>query len=809
MKNSIISWVSALMGAGFFLCACNPSEEVKETSFNITAAFEISGAAGSYEIPFSIDNPKTSQKVQASTDAEWIHDIRTDDDKILFSVSDNLSADRTAELSVTYGQDFTGMVTLTQKVFSFEDFSLSVNEIQAYSVKIKVSPKKYKGNYIYRILPKGEVERYLALDENKLGEKAYGEALHQKILQEFIGQAASEGKELAEILMSRSDCFKMTSQGEFTEIVISGLEELSDYYLIAYGMDFQGNRLTPISLSQFSTIQFVDNGLKFECQIASVTQNSARYIITPSDNNQTYIWTVVNDIEKDMYKDDEAGKQLVKTAQDQAEYYGINFSDFLNSGNIHGTLEDLAPSTDYFILAVGADAAGNVTTAGQYIAEFKTKDMEILDDCTFEITALEIESMDIKVKVEPSRSDTRYMLAFIDEKRCVGYNDYQMVMRIINMESDRLKQGYYGDGITWDNIPGSMTGTNEVWGRRDLFWTFEPEHSFRVYVFGVKDGVCTTRIARKDVKTIAPEPSNVTFNVSMNSASTWHNPVFDIVPSNNDEYFMPFLISTQDLNAFRYNDGSLMEAEVMDQIRDYYEDEITQYVFKGNKTYKTVWTSDTEYSLLLFGYAGSNTTPIYEFKFKSPKIPFGEAGCDLSYTYELFRAKDLKALDAVKWERCDDGDCVMKINIKTSGNPAHWHWGLWPAKENFASTGGIDHLITLLWEVDATGDNIVDKTFGELRPWWYGPADKDTPFKTAEGETLRCMPWSITAYAEDAQGKYGKLHYDVFIPIPEPKDKVTGKCEVGYSEAYNWWATKSGGNDDYVVFTVPSPEKVK
>jgi len=815
MKKPII--FLATIAALVTIASCEkpqpPQEEVGDPELTVESSVSIAGAAGEYTIPYSITNPVEGMSLTATAATDWIFDMKATSADVAFSVSNNLGARRSADVELKYGDKCSSTVKVIQNTFEFESFSVSVGEITTSSAKVTIKPKKHQSNYFFEVLSKSMVDKFTAKDIHSVGDKEYAEDLYQDDLAYLKEQASKGGHALSDHLLMSSAMYKVTSRGESTEMPYSSLHQETDYYVVVYGMDFDGTRTTEVCLYQFTTNSPKYSDLTFTGQVTNVTQTSARITITPSNNSEYYFWTYVNETDYAKYDADQIVTNTVANLRETVTYYGVTFADVLNKGqDIYDATDEFSMGTQYTIFAWGMDTDGNVTTKPQELFQFRTKANDITDDCKFDVQVVEVESMDVRLKVNPSNPSTRYYIGVINEKRCVGYSDYQMVQRILNMESSRLENGEYGDGVTWSNHPDLWSGEQTKWARRDLRWTFEPETSFRIYVFGIDSkGLCSTEIYRSDVTTAAAEPSSMTFQVSLSSAASWHYGAFDIVPSNEEDYYMPYLMPTSELDLYRYADGSLMERELMDKIRDVYEDEISQYVYRGSRTgekmFYNVWTSDDDYSLVLFGYAGSNTTPMYEFKFHSPAIPFGKADSDLSYTYEIFNGDDLYAMAPNVWEGAQ-GECVMKINIKVTGNPENYYFGVWPPKENYASTGGIDHLVLLAQNTLTTGDNIINKTFGVLKPWWDGPGTSGSgEFVTDEGEHLRCMPWSITAYTEDANYNFGPLHYEVFIPVQKPEDQVKGLHEIGYRTPYDFWSSKTSSEDTKtLIFNVPKPE---
>ena len=100
--------------------------------------------------------------------------------------------------------------------------------------------------------------------------------------------------------------------------------------------------------------------------------------------------------------------------------------------------------------------------------------------------------------------------------------------------------------------------------------------------------------------------------------------------------------------------------------------------------------------------------------------------------------------------------------------------------------------MTLDMNPDVAGSAMQDKKVFRTRPWWYGcgngSATNKEPWADDEGNMMSYYPWTLSGWAEDADGNYGPWHYDYLIPIPRPKEEVTGNYEVGYTEAYNFWS---------------------
>ena len=762
--------------------------EVGSPVIKVEAA-SLAAAAGTYEIPVTIENPVNGSSLSAKLgeEADWISLGTPTSTAIPVTLSDNLSGDRSVSVTLSYkdAQDVT--IQVTQKQWDYNEFTISVSEIGPFGAKFDITRKSgYAGGYFFEVLDKAAFSKYVADEKNKIGDFAYGEALYQSDLNYLNNLAARHGHPLKDLFTMLQS---MYSKDNTVSIPYSGLAVNTDYVFIVYGME-EGTavRKTPMCFYEFKTGFSTESALSFTGIATDVTENYAEITVTPSNNSEYWYLNWVSEIELKSTTIAEVMQNSINTAKSYLSRYTVD--DLLCHGPETQQATDLMPGTEYTVIAWGMDPEKFVaTTEPKEVFKFKTKEFEIVDDCTFNIEVLEIEDMDVRVKVTPSNLSTRYYVAFVEASRMAGYSDEQAAQRIINMEASRIEQHYYDvENLSWANLPGLEAGVRDIWGRRNEGWTFQPNHDYNIYVFGIDNfGIRSTVVARKDVTTAEPGTSNNHFSVTFDKAS-WQGVDFTVTPEIQDEYWMPFFIEKAELAHYRNADGSLQEKEVMHEIEEYYEDEILYHTYKGTRTLHEHVVPDTQYTLLVFGYSGSNTTQMYEFDVYAPEPPLGKSTADYTYTYELFRGEDLTALDPLVWPEADyKGDCVMVSRITPTENAVHWYWGIWPPEDNFKDQGGKYYLMTLDMNPDVSGSAMQDQKFHRTRPWWYG-ATEGYKWVDSDGDIVNHYPWSISGWAEDADGNYGPWHYELFIPVPVPKGEETGKYEVGYTKAYNFWS---------------------
>ena len=754
------SLLFGLLSAVAVLAGCKKESSIPTIK---AVALDISKDAGEYELPYSLQGGSGSDQLTATPDAEWIYDVRVEPDKVVFSAEQNAGAARSATMRLSYPGAEDVSVKINQGSVFEGPFKLEVYDINPYGCKVKYTPVEYSGNYIFFVMEKSMVAKYL-LDKEGL------EQLYKADL-DYVQGVADYNK------MSLEECLKhapqfYTMDGAETDMAYTDLDYDTDYIAYCYGLSLDGKKLTDVTMAEFSTSIVETSDITFKAEVTDITKNSAKIVINPSNSTDYYFWTYVSEMDYSKYSLEEIMSNMISNIKSNVENWGISINQYIHTGPSSDTPTNLWSGTKYYIVAWGMDYAGTPTTKPREVATFVTEAEPVTDDCTFKLTLLEKKPEDVKVKVEPSKADTRYYLAFVDENKCSGYNDNQMAQRIINMEATRLEEGYYKEN-TWEAL--TYTGIREFWGNVDLYWNFLPEHTYRVYAFGVDNtGKLTTVVSRLDVTTDPAIKSDMTIETKL-VKSTWNYATFEFTPSNDDEYYLPFLLTTEDARLYKNADGTYNTNLLMMDIESYYEDEIVYKRMKGKKTLEQYWKSDTEYTMIVFGYSGTNTTDFFETNVKSPEIPFGKSDAEVEVEYCFIDGNELAAKYPEKWDAEDMKDaCVMLTKYTPNAAAVHWYGGVWAPVSNY--DWGVDHLMALIRN-DSAPANCIDMYQQTCRPWY----DHN---------------WSFSYVAEGADGNYGKWHYIEFKPTK--KDTV---------EPFDFWSHPyDGGNGattSVSVYSIP------
>lgn len=714
-------------------------------------ALDIPRASGEYALPYSIENPSDGASLTATCEADWIYDIKVEEGKVVFNAELNADKSRSADMKLSYPGAADLVVKINQASVFEGVFNIKVKDITPYGATVVYTPVEYDGGYIFFVMAKSAVQDYL-LDEEGLEELYRGDL-------EYVQEIADYNNVTLEECLKRAPQF-YTADGSETVMKYSDLDVNTDYVAYCYGLSLDGKKLTETVVAEFRTEIVETSDIKFEASVTDITKNSASITVTPS-NEDYYFWTYISEMDYAKYSLDEIMSNMLANIKTNVESWGVAITDYIHSGPSHETPTDLWAGTKYYIVAWGMDYGGSATTKPVEVTSFTTESEAVTDDCQFKLTITQVKPMDIRMKIEPTKADTRYYAAFIEESKCVGYNDRQMAQRIVNMENKRFEDGGYYDPEDNNWTAQTHVGTNEFWGNADLYWTFLPEHTYQMYVFGVDaNGNITTEVARIDQKTEPAVKSDMTVKAEL-VKSTWNYGTFQFTPSNNTEYYLPFLLETQYADLYKKADGTYDEAMLMEDIEHYYENEILYKIQKGPSEQMFYWTSDTDYTMLVFGYAGMNTTPFFETEHHSPAIPFGKSDAEVEATYEFIDGTALCNKFPERWDHAEyDGSCIMVMRFTPNEHCLHWYGGVWAPISTYEM--GIDHLMALIRN-DSAPANAIDVYQQTCRPWYN-------------------YPWSFSYVAEGTGGNFGQWHYIEFTPTVD-------QCV----EPYDFWSNPYDG----------------
>ena len=484
MTTSRLS-LAALAAFALLLGACSKPEEQKQnekpdpeptpteekTPVIKADAFSVQAQAGTYVLPVTVENPVSGKTLQARLPeaADWVTLGSATAEGIPVTVPDNLSDARSTQVELSYDGANAVTVALTQPQWPWAEFGIATSGLGPFGITVTVTRKPgYTGGYFFEVLDKSSFDKYVKDETHKMGEFAYGEALYQSDLAYLNRLAESHGHPLSQLF---SMLQSMYSKEASVTMPYSSLAVDTDYVFVVYGME-EGTavRKTPMCFYTFHTGYSEESALNFSGMATDITENYALLSVRPSNNTEYWYMNWVSEIQLQSTTLAEVMQSSITNAKTLLSRYSAE--QILCHGEETLQATDLMPGTNYTVVAWGMNLNMEATTAPVEVFTFKTKDYAIVDNCRFQIDVLEVEDMDVKVKVTPTNANTRYYVAFVEKSRMEGYSDEQAAQRIINMESSRIESGYYDvPNLSWENLPGMGSGVREIWGRRDEGWT--------------------------------------------------------------------------------------------------------------------------------------------------------------------------------------------------------------------------------------------------------------------------------------------------------------------------------------------------
>ena len=700
---------------------------------------------------------------EVSTECDWIEELSLRNGEIHFHTAANETAGtRSGRIIVAYGDARPIAVTVRQKsIYDDEDalFRISVDILTPYKAMVRIEPNGYTGNYLFFVAKCETVDKYL--NAGNLEGWIEGDLDYLQGLAEYYETT------LEDFLPQYPQAYAMN--GANTTMTYSKLTNDTDYYIYCYGLSLQGEVTTEFFKKKFTTTPVNKVDLSLTLEASDVTQTSADLKVIPSDNEISYFWTYVSEMDWTKYDLNFIMDNMVQNVLD-AVALGTDINTIIHRGPSGEKVTGLWKGTRYHLVGWGMDEMGTPTTSPMEFGTFTTIPEDVTSDCTFAVDFPVIKDNDMQIHIKPSDNSERYYAAFVEESKCEGYDKYQMAQRLINMEDSRLQQGFYGEGITWANAPWMLSGEVTKWGRVDLFWTFSPNRKYNIYVFGIDaNGKRTTDVYYEQRSTLPAPESDMTVEM-VPQETTYNKFTVTFKPSRDDEYYIPLLVSKEEMQYVTNPDGTLDEQTICEEIEHYYDNTPNYYTLKGEITRSFNVVSETEYTLLVCGWSGGNTTHFFTLDFTTPAIPFGESKADVKTSWELFDGSELAELDWDRWKDYTDM-VVFRAKFEPNAEAAYYTGGLWMPEGTYDDLGGDDYLLHL---IQLDGLNITNSPEGLYRTLTYG------------------VTYSFSYIAKDKDGKLGPWHYEEFTP--RKGENIT--------PAYDFW-TKPSNAPCYVGAVSP------
>ena len=199
-----------------------------------------------------------------------------------------------------------------------------------------------------------------------------------------------------------------------TEVSASGSQDVTledctpgeQYYVVAAAISESGK------YSEVATLSLTAAGTDctFTIEIVSELDEAVSYIVSPSDDQVSYLTSVLPASTYGEASDEKIFSDIIASISASAEAAGQSISEYLaanaNKGQKQIVFDNLTPETNYVVVAVGVDAEGVQSTP---VARETAATIAEIPEMTFELSVTDITAYSAHFSVIPSDDNSRYV----------------------------------------------------------------------------------------------------------------------------------------------------------------------------------------------------------------------------------------------------------------------------------------------------------------------------------------------------------------------------------------------------------------
>ena len=469
MKANFFRVLAVAAVALMALASCEKEPIAESSNIEIyDTTLEAKPEGEELRLNYSIVAPVEGLSVEVKCDADWVSNIRTTDNFVLFDVLKNSSGEeRSTTLKLCYGDDSKSLI-LTQKPF-LEPLSLKIEKIDATSVTIAVTALDEETTWIGQIVGREWFEAY---NEEQIFNEDYA----------YYSSMASEADmELSAYLET------ILSRGSHSGIRMAGLDVESEYVVYIYGMNRVGEKTTSLYYEAFTTTPpYEGNDVTFDINI-ELNRALANISIQPSHEGVAYYHNITTREHFEQCGGDMNAlvKDVVATALDNYLYWEYTEEEFFNYNTSYSAevyeFEGMA-NTEYVVFAFKWDEAFEPLSEVSY-EWFKVDDIPPSDNkLAMTITNITQTTFDIEVTTTNNDPYTIFAVPTLEISKLT--TDAQILKYIIN--------NYGAAELEVNRCEGPVKGT---------FSGLEQNTEYLVLLFGYEAGVSTTSMVREKIHT--------------------------------------------------------------------------------------------------------------------------------------------------------------------------------------------------------------------------------------------------------------------------------------------------------------------
>ena len=409
---------------------------------------------------------------------------------------------------------------------SVTTFDVQIGEVTSSSVAYTVTPSNLEAEYLCVLYDAATVEEFTR-----------EEFLVQSLLMDLESEARAVGKTLLEYMPSVVD------KGVIEDGLYSQLRPESEYYIVVFGVDpadgYQAN--TAVSKTKVTTLAGPSLDVTFDIQ-TEVDGNSAKYTVTPSNNDDVWYFYTVPSNTFAAYTDPEGGYRMSEQSfllyclQREIDAYrqmGLSDNQIMNTvfhkGALQLSAEGLNANTEYTNMVAGfvVTPEGQVTIATELTTSTYTTGDAKAKNLTFKISVTDVEPMRAAIKITPSNNTDTFCWL------CGQWDGVQTAEQVMNdivaMYGGWMNGGY---AMIYKGVQDYTGGP----GSPKKFGLEAPDTDYYVIAFGYAGGVTSAPEMVTFHSLPAPAPEDTTFKMTASSVSPYGFTV-GITPSENTTYY--------------------------------------------------------------------------------------------------------------------------------------------------------------------------------------------------------------------------------------------------------------------------------
>ncbi len=469
----------------------------------------------------------------------------------------------------------------------------------------------------------------------------------------------------------------------------------------------------------------------FDIKIYEITAIGADVEILPNEYDGGYYFDALNEQTYNYFKAAGFQKFIDSEITKRIESFGTTKEEALDGmlsySNDGFTFMTLYPATKYYVVAMGVDNNGLLTTEVA-VESFTTNDVDQSEN-TFEITVGEVSFNGASFSVKPSVSRDKYFVDVWNKAIVDELGDKEFIKYCVDV--------YQSMGMM------DMKCTTDV--KNFTYSECQPGRDYYVVAFGFDDGYPTTGLTKKEFSTTGSDnPENCTFQFEVSNVR-YDRATIAVTPSDKYCVFSTDLVRKDDLEVLMFaesmtqqqalakilsdllntvqRDLQITRAEATEVITFFGADEDnTTGKHEETRRYLKAETEYIAWAVAVDTYGN----PLSQFAVSEPFTTPQEIISTATATVSVDKYFDGATLPSAGYS---DTQAVVPVKVTLSDNAAHWYVALYAnditgaARQtiisNLTSSGYLDKnpLITpSVWNMEVTAVAIAvdaEGNFGE------------------------------------------------------------------------------------------------